>query len=256
MRKVIGAIALAALLVVAGAATFALVRIGLAAAALERTVNASQPALTATLANVESSSRAVAASAAALQASAEQQHEILSRREVQRSIMLAAQSGDDLARGVKKFNHLLDLVNGETMPRVNETIDSSRETIDSTNVAVSTLSARGAAVADNLDGAVAELRARLADPAIARLLAGLAETSEQSAAMLRELQVTDAEVRAAIPELLANFNRLTSESGRLSKESADFIAGLNKPTTKKQKLFRILLQVGAAALPGLVQRYK
>lgn len=254
MKKPVIILLFITLIPIAAGATYALYRAGRAAEATERAALAvekiaiaAEPKITATLDHVQSA-------ASSLQASADQQREILSRPRVQRSIMLLAQSGDDINRGVKKLNSILDLVDQSSLPRIDALLDSTRETVDSTNVAVSTISAQSAAMVTGMDGMISDIRSRIQDPNITRLIIASTNLTEAGTETLTGLNASREEITEAHVELMGKLGSAVDQYGRLGSEGADFVHGLNKPVTRKQKIMRALITAAAIAAPYAVRR--
>lgn len=199
------------------------------------------------LSQVEATTQTVSRSAEALRQTAERQQAQFDDPRTQRSLGLLLRTGDDLNRTVKKINTTLDLLNRQTIPAFNQTLELTNATIIQCSDGVTL-------VLSDADAAVRELRAVLANPDLARSLAGLADTAESAAQVAKEVDATSAEIRHAIPELLAEIQAVAHNSTRTTNEIAVFLERLNKPESKKAKLFRWILQSLLVAAPYAARR--
>lgn len=84
--------------------------------------------------------------------------------------MLLAQSVDDVSRFIKKGNNIMDLMQYDSLPRINAVLDSTKETVNSSNIAISNISTRSEVIFNQADGIIADIRIRLQAPNITRLI--------------------------------------------------------------------------------------
>jgi len=131
---------------------------------------------------------------------------------------------------LRSADRLIARAADETLPKLNRSIDSSDRLINS---AVRLTDAGELAIGET-KLTIAQVRALLSDPNIVELLAESAQTA-------KEVHLTAAEVRQAIPELLAELNKIEANVARGTGETADFIAGFNKPEGKTSKVAKFIL---------------
>lgn len=129
-------------------------------------------------------------------------------------------------------NRILLQVESDTLPKLNRSIDSSDRLINS----AVRLTDAGELTMGEATLTIAQVRQLLSDPNIVELLA-------ESAATVKEVHLTAAEVRAAVPEILVELTKIEANVARGTGETADFIAGFNKPEGKTSKVARFIISV-------------
>jgi hypothetical protein len=139
--------------------------------------------------------------------------------------MLFAQSGDDVSQFIKKGNNIMDLLEYNSLPRINAVLDSTRETVDSSNIAISNISTRSEVIFNQADGMIADIRNRINDLNLAKLLDASADLTEQGAETLEGLNASREEITEAHVELMNKLGSAVDQYGQLGSESADFVHG-------------------------------
>ena len=213
-----------------------------------------QEQLTSTVKNINSASKALEQSSLAVKEVSEAQQKLLTDKKTQDGIALLLRQGNDLAHTVTKVNVILDKVNRETIPKVNTTLDSTNTIINTSNDVVIKLANRTELILKDTDLAVRDLRQLLTDPNVKRAIEGLADTSEAASRSAFHIQVTAQEIQAAIPELIKSFQSVANNADLSSQEVTTFLTGLNKPLTRKQKVFRFVLEAVIKSSPALLRR--
>ena len=206
------------------------------------------------LQDLQTASREVANSAKDLADTSKAQKELLTNEKTQRAIGLFLRSGDDLNRTVKKVNIALDQINYDTIPKFNNTLDSTDNIINTSNKIIIKLADKTELILDDTDQAVRELNSLLADPNIRRAIEGVALAASATGHTAIAVEVTAEEVKAAIPELVNNIKSVGNNADLSSKEVLQFLTGLNKPLTRKQKLFKFILEAFVKSSPVILRR--
>lgn len=162
---------------------------------------------------------------------------------------MLARTGDDLNRTVKKVNVTLDTVNGETLPRVNATIDATQQVVvkvgDGADRTLSEVSAM-----------VSRINSLLADDTIRTMLNNAATTSDEVARLAAEIRQSGERIDEALPELLRLLQGVAANSDQATREVAVLLGQFNRPLTKKQKVLKYLLQALALGAPIAVQHLR
>ena len=196
-----------------------------------------------------------------LRSSAEEQKSILQRKEVQRSITLLAQSGDDWARLPINLNTMIREFRSNTLPNANVALGETKslleegtKTLSSANTVLQTAD-KNLETLTKLAGAnLEELRQLLADESIKQLLGNLADTTNSVKTSAIEVEASSAEIRKAIPELVTELKNISHHIDDGTAETTNFIKGLNKPQSKKEKVFRFLVESILKSSPALLRR--
>lgn len=181
-----------------------------------------------------------------LQFTADAQKALLQDREVRRSIQLLAQSGDNWSRLPVKIGTTLDQINQETIPRINKTLES----ID--GIAITLMDGTKILLTEADEG-FKELRAFLKSPELQTALRTGLQTIDEINTLAQETSATAADLRAAIPELVTLLNGTMKNTEASTYEIATFLHRINKPLTKKEKLFKVLLYAVTLGAPVIVQ---
>ncbi len=193
-----------------------------------------------------------------VQTSADQQKKLLERPEVQRSIALFAQSGDDWARLPKNLNIMIHEIRQETLPGANATLDSSKslldqgtKTLQSADTVLLTTNTKLEKLTDIAEQDLDDIHKLLSDPNIKTLLANFVNASESVKEIAKDLELSSEEIKQNLPQLLDELKSILENIDKSTQETSVFIASLNKPLTKKQKLLKALIQVAIIAAPNL-----
>lgn len=172
------------------------------------------------------------------------QQDLFEDPKTQRSIGLALRTGDDLNLTVKKLNHTLDVfndktlaqVNDQVLPNISQLVLSSDQMVRTTAMVIAGNGNALKVMTEETTLTIAQVRRLLSDPKLPDLIA-------DSDTLLQEAHLTAAEVRKAIPDLLAELQKIEENVGRGTGETADFIASFNKPDSKKSKIAKFLLSL-------------
>ncbi len=217
-------------------------------------IKSNQSQIASTLNNINSASAAISKSAIAVQQSSEAQRDLLTNKKTLEGIGLLLRQGNDLARTVDKVNIGLDKVNNLVIPQAVYTFASAQQTFEETREKIDLLGNKAATVLDTTDENLQRLHELLADPNVKKALQGIAETSNNASLAAFHVQVTAQEVQSAIPELIKSFQAVANNADQSSEEVKIFLTGLNKPLTKKQKIFRFLTEAVIKSSPALLRR--
>ena len=208
---------------------------------------------TSVLQDIQSASKSISISAQSFQQVSESQRKLLESDSTQRSIGLLLRTGDDLNRTVKKlnvaidgFNESLRLVNSETLPKINTTIDN-------TNTLIFQCSDGIRIIINSSDSTIQELKFLLQSEQVKAALQGMADTSINTALLTKELEITSVEFRELIKEFLTALKIVADNSGQATAEVTMLLQRINKPLTKKEKALNILVRVLTAAGPSIVE---
>jgi hypothetical protein len=163
--------------------------------------------------------------------------------------------GDDLNRGVKKFNRILDLVADDSVPKVNRLLDAGDGTLQAatgvlstTDVAVTQLSDKAGILLDDSNETVKEFKLLLADENVKRTLQGMADTSEQAAIIASNLKLTTYQVNEYLPALLTALKDVSENTADGTKQLATLLGTFNEKPTKLQRIYRALITFGVIAV--------
>lgn len=179
------------------------------------------------------------------------------------STAILSKSSDNLARTVINIDGTIRDVRRVTLPTVNQILSDLRtQTVPNVNELLSTVNRLTvkttdgvSVILDDTDAAIRDIRTLLQSPEIKSALGNLGKVSESSAGIAQNVELSSSEIRQALPEILAGLKALESETGRVSKETADFIAKLNRPLTKKEKFVNWLVRILSVGLPVAIQKY-
>lgn len=217
--------------------------------------------ISSTISNIESASKALEQSAKAVQQVSEAQNKLLVDPETQKGIAVLLRQADDVARTVKKVNIILDKVNSDILPSANKTLVATTNTINQagatlvqTEKSIRILTAKGEIILDSSNTSIIALQAILGHPRMQSIVDNLANTTEQSTEVLRNLDISAKEVNRAIPELLESVKSVANNTDLSGKEVTKFLQGINKPMSKKEKLGRLLLETIIKSSPVLLKR--
>lgn len=127
------------------------------------------------------------------------------------------------------------------------------KTLPSVEVAVDRVSGRLVILLDSTDQTVQVLKDRLSDPALSQLLEATTETVRESKLVAIEAEGTLRDLRLATSELAIHLSRLSGQATDTTRELEIFLAELNKPRSRKSKLWRAIIQAVALGLPIYLQ---
>lgn len=210
--------------------------------------------ITSTLKNINDASAEVKTSAIAVRESSQAQRDLFTNKKTLEGIGLLLRQGNDLARTVDKVNIGLDKINNVAIPQAVYTFSSAQQMFEQGREKIDLLGNRAATVLTTTDENLQELHALLADPNVKKALAGIAETTDQASLAAFHVQVTAKEIQSAVPELIEAFQAVANNADQSSEEVKIFLTGLNKPLTKKQKIFRFLTEAIIKSSPALLRR--
>lgn len=159
-----------------------------------------------------------------------------STRLVDRAVVFLDRLDERTGKTMDRVDLNLDRLYGDTFPALTRVLNSADKSIQDT------------------DKVLLAIKKKLDDPNIAKLIEGLAATSQEAAAVLKELKVTEQEINKELPEILSNLNKLTDNHAQLAGEMATFIKSINAPTSRKMKVWRAIIQILAVGLPVAVRR--
>jgi hypothetical protein len=171
-----------------------------------------------------------------------------------RSRRLAFQTGDDISRLIKKGNHIADLLIDESLPKTNRVLDNTGDLLKTSEDTIAKLGEKGELVLDETKKAVKEFYELLKDPYIRILIANAAELLKTSNSTLEKLGITIDDVNHYFPEFLQKFNGIAGNGEKSTAEIAKFLQSLNKPVSKKEKVFRFILESLIKSSPALLRR--
>lgn len=156
---------------------------------------------------------------------------------------------------------MLAQVNKAILPATTLAINSGRTTLDETTLLVQDARKNLNKLSDLAGKDFEALQALIENPNIRVLLGNLADTSLAVKSTAQNVDATSAEIKEALPELIErlqsiseNLDHASSDVQRGTNEVANFLTQLQKPETKKQKLFRYLIQAAVIAAPYAIRR--
>jgi hypothetical protein len=163
-------------------------------------------------------------------------------------------AGTDISQGVKRFNSIVSLVEQESVPKINRLLDASNDTLlaatatlGTTDRAIAALSHRAGVLLDDSNEAVKEFKLLLADENVKRALQAMAETSQASARVAAQMEITTHQVNQYLPSLLAALQATAENSVEGSKQLAVLLGSFNEKPTRLQKIYRALITLGVVA---------
>ena len=183
----------------------------------------------------------------------------LQRKELQDADAIASRqallrAGTDISQGVKRFNSIVRMVEQESVPKVNRLLDASTDTLlaatatlHTTDRAITDLSERAGVLLDDSNEAVKEFKLLLADENVKRALQGLADTSEASARVATQMEITVHQVNQHLPALLAALKAVSENTAEGSKQLAVLLGSFNEKPTRLQRIYRALITLGVVA---------
>lgn len=187
--------------------------------------------------------------------------EILARPEVQRGIKLFAQSGDDWARLPANLNGAIHELRQATLPRANNLIDSGKsladqgtKTLEAAEKVELTLDKKLDKLSDIAAKDLEQLSQLLTDPKLNELLGNITQTSLSIKNTANNVDISTRDVQKAIPQLLEELTQISKHTDDSSKEIAKFLKTLNKPVSKKEKVFKYILEALIKSSPSLLRR--
>ncbi|MFY9226070.1 MAG: hypothetical protein WAQ98_25560 [Blastocatellia bacterium] len=204
--------------------------------------------------HLSNASDSLSKSSQSVQKLSESQQKILTDKKTQDGIALLLRQGNDLAFTVTKVNTTLDKVNRELLPQITSTFKAGEETLNQTTKTIQLLGSKGEILLTSTDKRLEELSQLLTDRKIQELLSNITDTSKAIKSTSIQIDATAKEVNTAIPELIAQLKAISHNVDDGTKEISTFLAGLNKPETKKQKLFRYLVQAAVIAVPYTLRK--
>lgn len=224
-------------------------------------LSSNQSKISNTLTSVEGASKALEQSSKAVQEVSEAQNKLLTDVKTQENIGVLLRQADDVARLVKNANIALNQVNREILPSANKALDASTNTINQagaalkqTETTIRVFTSKGEIILDSSNESIRALEAILQQPNLKVIVDNLAATSAQSIETVRQLNISAEEINKALPELLTKLNNIGNNTDLTGKEITTFLQGVNKPKTRKQKLFRALIQALIISAPYLSNR--
>lgn len=171
----------------------------------------------------------------------------------QRSLGLLLRTGDDLSRTVMKVNSALDktnqalaTVNTETLPRVNQTLDGANALILKCSDGVTL-------VLSDTDETIKQIRQLLQSPEIKQALQGFADTATHTSGIAQNVEFTSGDLRSALPALLEQIKTIQANVADSSQAVAQLLGRLNRPVSKKERVFQFLLRLLIAGGPTAAQ---
>lgn len=214
----------------------------------------SYPYLVGALRSVETAANQAKLTAVRVREVADLQAHLIGQPGAVRSVGLLLRSGDNLYRSTVKLEKLLDnltliadQVNTQTLPRIHVMLDTGTQTI---RITVNELMQLRTDLHDTLfeiNLTVIAAKAILSDPSFGEIL-------KRSGSLLANANLTVEEANQSLPELLKLLTEIESNIARGTSEVASLVAQFNQPVTKKQKVFRALLQILAVSLPHIIRR--
>lgn len=217
-------------------------------------LNAIAPKIETTAQNLSNASNALAKSSTAVEKVSEAQAKLLTNEKTATKIGVLVRKADNVARIIDRVESIVNQVDDETLPKANKAIDYSAEAVQTTITLLQTTD-RSVNDLSKLAGQDLEaLRQLLEDENLKRLLGNLADTSASVKRTAEHVEVTADEVKQAIPELIAELKAISRHVDSGTGEVATFLAGLNKPLSRKQKLYRALIQAAIIAAPTIIRR--
>lgn len=220
----------------------------------QQQINKIAPKIETTAQNLSNASQALAKSSASVQKVSEAQANLLTNKKTQESIGALLRSSEDLVKLIDNVNDVARTIKQETMPNTNEAIKAGAKTLQS----VDNLAVTADKNLDKLSGIAGKdldaLHQLLTDEKLKQLVSNLTDTSASVKETVIHVEATSEEINKAIPELLAELKKITNNIDDGTGEVATFLQGLNKPQTKKQKLFKYLIQAAIIAAPYTIRR--
>lgn len=210
-------------------------------------INEAKPKVNNTLDSIESSSKAVERVSNA-------QADMLLDKKTATKIGVLVRKADNLARAIDHIESITAKVDKDTLPATNKAINSTTLVLYSANNLLNTTNKQIDGLGDKAQEDLEALRQVLADENLKRLLGNLADTSASVKQTAEHIEATSQELRQALPELIAELKSISKHTDDSTGEIATFLATLNKPQTKKQKLFRYLIQAAITAAPYAIRR--
>lgn len=217
-------------------------------------LNTIAPKLETTAQNLSNASTCLAKSSAAVEKVSTAEANLLTNEKTAAKIGVLVRKADNIARIVDDVEKIVDQVNQDTVPKANKAIEASTDTLNSATSLLKTTDKSVADIALMMGKDLEELRQLLADEHLKQLLANITATSEEVNKTSQHIDATTEEVQKAIPELIAELKAISHHTDDSTGEIATFLAGLNKPLSKKQKLYRALVQAAAIAAPAVLRR--
>ena len=172
-----------------------------------------------------------------------------------------AKAVDNAERTTAQAEKILVQVNKDILPATTLAINTGKTTLDETTKLVQDARINLNKLSSLAGKDFEALQDLLQDPNIRALLGNLADTSLAVKSTAQNVDATSGEIREAIPELINNLQEmstnLTHSSDHIERGTnaiANFLVKLQQPETKKQKLFRYLIQAAIIAAPYAVRR--
>lgn len=182
------------------------------------------------------------------------QAQLLLNEKTATKIGVLVRKADNLARFIDHIESISEQLDFLTIMKVNNAIDASTKALQSvdslvisTDKNLNTLS--GIAIKD-----LEYLSQLLRDEKLKSIISNLEQTSSQIKETSKNINITSQEIREAMPELLQKIEKILSNTDQSGEEINKFLQTLNKPQSKKEKVFRFIIESLIKSSPVLLRR--
>lgn len=214
------------------------------------------------LVKTESTMTSIDAAANEFKKVSEAQSVIYTDPETIKGIKVFLRSADDFSRIVDNVLDSSRIVKKDLLPNTNNllisangTLLESTKTIRIAGETIAEVSKDGRTVLNESSLAIKQLRTLLEDPKIKEAIAQAVEIEKQSVMLIANgneiLKDLD---ENTLPSLVSNLKAVGNNTEQSSNEVLTFLKGLNKPTSKKEKIARFFLESLLKSAPVLLRR--
>lgn len=200
------------------------------------------PKTVTTFTNIETASQKAADSMTALKASADAQKKLFEDSEVQRSFGMLARSGDNAARILARIYTLQGHIQTETVPRLDKLLDQSEVLLET---ATGTLG--------ESKTLISELRSLVNSQEVQEVLVNTSGALIEVQELVAETRITTEEINQELPGLLRALQSAGIGTGKLTEEGAQILNRINRPQTRKEKVWRAIVYTVGLGLPAALR---
>lgn len=190
----------------------------------------------------EAAAQKVSASMGAVQRSAEAQARLFEDPEVQRSFGLLGRQGDDVARVLDGIQALQRHLKTQSLPKFDQLLDRSDGLLET---AIGTVGESKELVSD--------LRKMIGSPEVRNVLISTNGTLVEAQELLTETRITLQEFNQELPGLMRALQSAGVGTGKLTDEGAQLLNRINRPQTRKEKVWRVLVYTVGLGLPAALR---